>query len=43
MIDKILDYLGKIFFIVLFVGLTLLTIYGVVYLGLNLLDWVVSL
>ena len=39
MIDKILGYLGKIFLIVLFLGLTTLTIYGVIYLGIRLLKW----
>ena len=42
MIDKILDYTGKIFFIILFLALTILTIYGVFYLGISLLKWSVG-
>lgn len=40
MIDKILGNIGKIFFIILFLGLTALTIYGVIYLGVTLLSWI---
>ena len=39
MIDEILKFIGKIFFITVFVGLTILTIYGVVYLGITLLEF----
>jgi len=40
MIDKILGYIGKIFFIILFLSMTVLTIYGVIYLGIKLLEWI---
>lgn len=39
MLEKIIDYIGKITLLIVFLGLTILTIYGVIVIGLVLLDW----
>ena len=39
MLDKIIDFMGRIALLIVFLGLTILTIYGVIAIGLVLLDW----
>ena len=39
MLEKMLDYIGKITLLVVLVGMTILTCYGVIALGIVLLKW----
>ena len=39
MIEKIIDFIGRLTLLIVFLGLIILTIYGVIALGLVLLNW----